>query len=129
MIVRAVVIWVLLVVLAIANGAVRDVLVSPHLGEQVGHVISTGILCAVILVVAWASVRWVGPVGIGACLRIGLLWSVLTLGFEFVAGHYLFGTPWATLLADYNLAKGRVWPLVVVTTTVAPLLAARGRGL
>jgi hypothetical protein len=129
MIARAIVICVLLVLLAIANGAVRDALVSPRLGEQVGHVISTGILCAVILVVAWASVRWVGPFGIGACLRIGLLWSLLTLGFEFVAGHYLFGTSWASLLADYNLAKGRVWPLVIVTTTVAPLLAARGRGL
>ena len=129
MILRAVVIWVLLVLLAIANGAVRDALVSPRLGEQAGHVISTGTLCAVILVVAWASVRWVGPIGIGGCLRIGVLWSLLTLGFEFAAGHYLFGTSWASLLADYNLAEGRVWPLVIVTTLVAPLLAARGRGL
>ena len=129
MIARAVVIWVLLVLLAIANGAVRDALISPRLGEQVGHVVSTGILCAVILMVAWASVGWIRPSGTGACLRIGLAWSFLTLGFEFAAGHYLFGTSWAGLLADYNLAKGRVWPLVIVTTGIAPLVAARGRGL
>jgi hypothetical protein len=48
---------------------------------------------------------------------------VLTLAFEFLAGHYLFGHPWATLLADYNLARGRIWLLVLVATLLGPVLA------
>ena len=129
MVVRAIVIWVLLVGLAIVNGAVRDALISPRLGGQLGHVVSTGILCAIILAVAWGSIAWIGRPGVRACLGIGLLWAALTVAFEFLGGHYLFGGSWANLLADYNVAKGRIWPLVIVTSAVAPLLAARARGV
>ena len=129
MIARAVVVWVSLLALAIVNGALRQAFISRRLGEHLGHVVSTCILCALILVVAWASVRWMGPAGLRASLGIGLVWSTLTVAFELLAGHYLFGTSWADLLTDYNLARGRVWPLVIVTTTFAPALAARARGL
>jgi hypothetical protein len=46
----------------------------------------------------------------------------LTVGFEFLAGHYLFGNPWRRLLEDYNVVRGRVWMLVLLTTALAPLL-------
>jgi len=41
----------------------------------------------------------------------------------------LFGTPWDRLFADYNLAQGRVWILVPITTAFAPWLTARARHL
>jgi hypothetical protein len=44
-----------------------------------------------------------------------------------VAGHYAFGHAWETLLADYNLLRGRVWLLVLATTFVAPAWAWRAR--
>jgi hypothetical protein len=53
----------------------------------------------------------------------------LTLAFEFLAGHYLFGNPWSKLLADYNLLRGHIWVLVLITTAFGPLLSAYGRGL
>jgi hypothetical protein len=62
-------------------------------------------------------------------LRIGVLWLALTLGFEFLVGHFVFRRPWATLLADYDLRRGRIWLVVLVVTFVAPLVAARLRGL
>ena len=43
--------------------------------------------------------------------------------FELLAGHYLFGNSWGRLLEDYNLLRGRIWVLVLVTTAVAPVLA------
>jgi len=36
---------------------------------------------------------------------------------------------WATLFADYNLLRGRIWILVLVATFIAPWLAGRVRGL
>jgi hypothetical protein len=57
------------------------------------------------------------------------MWVALTLAFEFLAGHYLFGTPWNQLLADYNVLGGRIWALALVTTAIAPWLTAHGRGL
>jgi hypothetical protein len=58
---------------------------------------------------------------------VGLLWVVLTVAFEFLAGHYIFGNSWETLLADYNVFRGRVWLLVLLTNLLAPLLASYGK--
>ena len=60
---------------------------------------------------------------------IGLVWLALTLAFEFLAGHYGFRTPWKELLADYDVLSGRIWVLVLLTTTLAPLLTANMRHL
>ena len=49
----------------------------------------------------------------------------MTLLFEFGVGHYLFGSPWHRLLADYNLLEGRVWLLVPLWLLVAPALVRR----
>ena len=52
---------------------------------------------------------------------------MLTLAFEFLAGHYLFGNSWERLLADYDVARGRIWPLVLIVTFVTPLLLVLAR--
>lgn len=62
-------------------------------------------------------------------MGIGLLWMVMTLGFEFGAGHFLFKKPWSELLLDYNIAKGRIWVLVPIVTATAPWLMAKLRDL
>jgi len=120
---RAAAIWGGLVPLAVANGALRDLLISPRLGPRAGHVISTLILCAAIAVFALVSIPWIAPPDRSAALRVGVLWLALTVAFEFLAGHWLFGTPWEDLLADYNVAAGRVWMLVLVATLLAPAWA------
>lgn len=75
-----------------------------------------------ILLAAWLTLDWIGPDSWRDAGRIGVTWIVLTLAFEFLAGHYLFGTSWEKLLADYNVFRGRIWPLVPLTTLAAPLL-------
>jgi hypothetical protein len=54
---------------------------------------------------------------------------LMTVAFEFLAGHYVFGSEWTALFADYNLFAGRVWLLVLVTSALAPLLTARARAV
>jgi len=54
-------------------------------------------------------------------------WVALTLAFEFLAGHYLFHNPWDKLLADYDVLHGRIWPLVLIVTLLAPVIAYRAR--
>jgi hypothetical protein len=53
---------------------------------------------------------------------IGAAWLVFTILFEFIAGHYVFGNPWESLIRDYNLLEGRIWSLVLLTIFVAPYL-------
>jgi hypothetical protein len=126
---RALIVWVVLLLLAIANGALREGLIVPRVGTSTGHVLSPIALCAGILLLSWLLIEWVHPVTSRDAWMIGAVWVVLTLAFEFLAGHYLFGHPWSRLLADYNVLRGRIWVLVLVTTAVAPTIVARARGL
>jgi hypothetical protein len=124
MLLRATLIWLGILVLASGNGAVRDLVLAPRLGDPLARAISTLVLCGLILLVTWRSIRWIGPRSRRDALIVGLLWLVLTLAFEFLAGHYLFGKTWATLLEDYDLSRGRIWILALLTTLAAPLLLA-----
>lgn len=100
-------------------------MITPKFGEHIGHIISTLILCVIIFAVTRVMIRWIKPnISINAIL-IGTLWVSLTVAFEFLAGHYLFGTSWEKIIADYNIARGRIWILVLVTTLISPVLAAR----
>ena len=125
---KAVALWFALVALAVLNGGARNYLITPRLGDHPAHIISTVILCGMIAVVAWISNPWISPGSVRAALGVGALWLSLTIAFEFLAGHYLFGHPWQRLLADYNIARGRVWILVLLTTLLAPAWAERLRG-
>ena len=48
-------------------------------------------------------------------------WVAPTVGFEFLAGHYVFGNGWERLIADYNVFRGRIWILVLAANIFAPL--------
>ena len=124
---RAVVVWFAILAIAFMNGGVREVWLVPRLGDAIGHVLSTLTLCGAILVVSWFSMQWVGVTTRRDAIRIGLLWVASTLTFEFLAGHYLFGTPWRQLLADYDILAGRIWILVLLATVCAPVLALHAR--
>jgi len=119
---KAFAIWSAILVLAILNGGLRTILIVPKIGEQAGHVLSTIILCGLILSVSRISISWVGPNSQLENLQIGLFWVLLTVGFEFLAGHYAFKKSWETLLAEYNIAQGRIWILVLITNLLAPPL-------
>lgn len=105
---------------AILNGAFRQAVILPRTGAPPAHVISALLLSAAIVLVTWLSLSWMAPVRASDALRIGLLWAALTIAFEFLAGHFLFGNPWSALLADYDVTRGRIWPLVLVVTAAAP---------
>jgi hypothetical protein len=57
------------------------------------------------------------------------MWVILTVVFEFLAGHYLFENSWDRLIADYNMVRGRVWVLVLFASFFAPRWAAGVRVL
>ena len=126
---RSLVVWLGILVLASLNGALRDLVLAPRLGDTPARAVSTVILCGLVLLVTWWSVAWIGPRSRFDAITIGVLWVACTLGFEFLAGHYLFRKSWAELLADYDVRRGRIWIAALVVTFVAPLWMAHVRGL
>ncbi len=124
---RTLEIWLALLAVAVLNGAVRELLLIPALGETVGRALSTLTLSAAILLLTWLTIDWIAPVTARDAWTIGGVWVALTLAFEFGAGHYLFGNPWERLFEDYNVLRGRIWILVLVTTAAAPYVVWRIR--
>src|SRR5688572_10551172 len=125
MFLRAAVIWFSLMLAAILNGYLRDTALVQRLGPQSARAVSCLTLSGVILVVTWLSIRWMSPSSTADAWRVGVFWLGMTLTFEFLAGHYLFHTPWATLLADYNVLRGRLWVVVLIATVAAPAIIYR----
>ncbi len=119
--------WLLILALAVANGALREALLIPALGRFWGLVLSGGLLALFILLVARSLVRHLRGIGVvpglRIGLRIGLLWLLLTLAFEFGFGRYVQHKPWPELLAAYTFEDGNLWPLLLLVTLLAPALA------
>lgn len=126
---RTLLVWVLLLLIAVLNGGIRDIWLSPQLGDPAGRAVSTILLSGLIVLTTWMTIGWIRPASAGEALRVGACWLALTLIFEFVVGHYGFRKPWADLLADYDIRRGRIWVVVLVVTLLAPLWTARLRGL
>jgi hypothetical protein len=129
MIGRTLAIWLGILLLANLNGAIREVWLIPTLGQTAGRALSTLVLSALVLVVTWLAIGWIRPATPQDALIIGMLWLALTLAFEFLVGHYVFRKPWGELTQDYDVTRGRIWPLVLVMVLFAPLWAARIRKL
>jgi hypothetical protein len=124
---RALAVWCAILALAFVNGATRELWLIPRMGPVGGQIISAVGLCLVILVAAWAAADWMALSAVNA-LAIGVLWLALTVTFEFGAGHYLFGRPWPALIGDYKGVGAFIRGPMLVTTLLAPLLAAWSRG-
>jgi hypothetical protein len=122
MVLRSLLIWLVILLLAIINGAFRQAVLIPRMNERAAHVASTLLLSVLVVAATWMVLPWVGPMTTGEAWTVGMLWLLLTVAFEFLAGHYLFGTPWQTLLLDYNITQGHIWPLALMVTLVSPVL-------
>ncbi len=120
---RAVGIWFVFLVIAFGLGAVREGLLRPRIGEAKAHVIGTLIAVAFMILVIYAFIQRVhGSCSMTDLILIGVLWLVMTVAFEFGFFHYVMSKPWETLLADYNVLRGRIWVLVLATVLLGPII-------
>ena len=119
--------WFPVVILAIANGALREFAYKPLVGELPAHWLSSISLIFIVGAYLWAvGLRWRIESKLQAW-QIGWMWLAMTIGFEFGFGHYVMGHPWAKLFHDYNIVEGRVWVLVLIAILTEPVLLFRWR--
>ena len=117
--------WLPMVLIAVANGALREAWLTPRLGELHGRQAST-LLLIVLFAVYIAIVTRAWPIASNRqALGIGAAWLVLTLAFEFLLGRFVSGLSWRDMLAEYDFASGRLWVLVPTFVAVAPYLSFR----
>ena len=114
-----------MLVAAFLNGALRELLLVRLVGEQVGHVLSVFLLSGAIFGITYLFITAQRPLPASTLLRMGLFWLLLSLLFEFGFFHYVMHEPWSTLLADYNIFRGRLLVVVWLTTVFAPLICGK----
>lgn len=120
MILKYVIAWLVLPILGIINGSIREFGYKNLMGELTAHQIST--LTGVVLfgLYIWFLTGVWKIESSRQAVAIGLIWLGLTILFEFVFGHYVMKHQWSRLLHDYNIIRGRLWVLVLIWTTIAP---------
>jgi hypothetical protein len=117
--------WFPLVLIAIANGTLRQIAFQQALGELHAHQLSTVIGIVLFGVYIYWYIRRSKLQSMSEGVQIGILWMLLTIAFEFGLGRLVLGRDWSVLLHDYNLLEGRVWVLVLIWVAVAPSVCCR----
>lgn len=120
--------WLVLALLGVANGILRESTYGRHLSDLTAHQFSTvtGILMSGAAI--WIFHRYRPTVSMQQAWSIGAIWLTMTVAFEFGFGHFVAGHSWQRLFADYNLLAGRVWSLFLVWILVAvPLFRSLSR--
>ena len=116
--------WLLILLLAVLNGGLRESVLVPALGLPAAYMLSGILLSACVLTVAIALAGWMKLGDARRSLAVGLLWFLLTVAFEFGFGRLVQDRSWSQMLDAYTFRDGNIWPLVLLVTFLAPLVAA-----
>jgi hypothetical protein len=126
---KAIAIWLMLMVTESLNGTIREFWLMPRLGKVQARRVAfiTGTL--LILAIATLMSSWLGISQTPQLLAVGVLWLILTVGFEAALGRWGFGYSWQRIIADYNLFQGGLMSIGLVVLILAPLIALATRQL
>ncbi|MCI0482013.1 MAG: hypothetical protein L0213_10555, partial [Candidatus Dadabacteria bacterium] len=97
---RAFVVWLVLMGTEVVNGILRSILLSPRVGEFCARQIGVFTGSLLILIVVLLLIGWVAVKRTGALILIGFFWLVLTIGFELGLGRYVLGYSWERIASD-----------------------------
>jgi len=117
--------WLGGAVLGVVNGSIRELIFRKRLSDRTASQVSTATLILLLMLyMRGLQRRW--PIGSHhAALQIGGAWTFLTILFEFGFGHFMARKSWRTLLEDYDVTKGRLWSLVLLSMAAGPLVTSR----
>lgn len=114
--------WLLFIPVPILNGTLREFWYKPIIGEIWSSIVGCLILSSVFLLyVNYAFGKKLSRMRLKEAWLLGFFWLFLTLLFEFGIG-FLGGRDLEYMLSDYNILKGRLWPIVLVVILFSPLI-------
>jgi hypothetical protein len=126
--VRALGIWLVLLVTESVHGIVRRLVLQPRLGDLPARQVSVFTGALLILLVVWLTIRWLGAHPPRRWWQLGLVWLALTLSFEVGLGRAL-GASWDRIASDFDPRRGGLLGFGMLVIAVAPRILATRRGL
>lgn len=116
-------VWLLLFCGAFANGIIREVLIKRWIEEPWAHHISAVTAILILSFIVFLMAKRLNILRPQEAIGVGIYWFVLTVLAEtFLLGRWLGNQSWDQILENYNLAKGNLWPLVLLWIGLLPLI-------
>ncbi len=125
--IRSVAVWLLIVGCEILHGIARSIALVPLLGQFRSNQLGVFTGSAIILAIAYFTIRWLRATRTLDLFLVGGIWLVLTASFEILFGRLVMGLSWPRIWSDYNLLDGGLMPLGLLFLFFSPLLAAKWR--
>jgi hypothetical protein len=113
--------------IGIANGTLRELGYKVRLGDLAAHQLSTASALGLFAAYFELLARLRPPGSTRDALQVGLIWLALTVAFEFGFGRRVARLSWDEWLADYDLRRGRLWPLVLAWIALGPAIVRARR--
>jgi hypothetical protein len=123
---KAIAVWILIVIAESIHGTIRQIFITPMIGDMLSRQVGVFVGSAIILLISWLSARWLGAKTLKNQLQVGALWVVLIVVFEVSLGTAL-GYTRERILSDYNLAQGGLMGLGLLFMLLGPALGAKLR--
>ena len=116
--------WLVLAVLAVINGTIREFGIKKFIGDPWANRISvlTGITIFFVASYVFMTI-FKSYYSSKDTVLVGIGWVVLTVAFEFLFGHYATGHSWDELLQQYNVLAGNLWPFALLAIGLSPWVA------
>ncbi len=126
--VRILAVWMLIMLVETAHGAMRAIFLAPRIGDLAARQIGVVIGSVLIFAIALATLRWMRTRTPRAQIAAGILWAALTIGFEVLLGLAM-DLDASRILSDYLPWRGGLMVFGLLFMAAAPRLAARLRGI
>lgn len=126
-IIRSLIVWLLIIVAEIVHGILRAIALVPLVGEFRSNQIGVFTGSAIILVIAYLTIRWIGAKRPNELLLVGFIWLVLTVAFEILFGRLVMGLDWEKIFAGYNIAQEGLMLLDLLLLLFSPMIASKLR--
>lgn len=116
--------WLVLALAMTLNGIARETLLRPRMAGRSADVASAVLGVIIILVVTWLLFPPLGAVPVARLVEASIVLVAMTVGFEFAVGRWVDRKSWQSLLENYAIWRGQLWPLVLLTLALTPFIVA-----
>jgi hypothetical protein len=129
MLIKALLAWMVIAAAETVHGILRVKLLNPRFGDRRARRFSVFSGTAIILLIGWFAVPWIGPSTPEECLLVGSLWLGLMVVFDVGIGRLYFRLSWSRIAADFDVRQGGLLGFGMAALFFTPLAVVKLRGL
>jgi hypothetical protein len=118
-------VWLLIILAETIHGTARTLLLAPLIGDFRARQVSVFTGAVMIVLITFVFVRWLKGSSVFEFILIGMMWVILTVGFEILLGRFVLDISWDRIASDYDLFQGGLMLLGLIVMLFVPVTMAK----